>query len=558
MGLFKDFKQLATAFAQSKTSELLEKARTEPPKKNYIIDRKAIDSIETSEGMEAGYKDRNYGITFDILRQMSYRNSIVASIIQTRVLQVKKHCYPQPDKYSHGFRIKLRDDKEKSTPEDEKKIQQVETFILNTGGDEGRPEKFKMNFCEFLGRLTRDALTYDQVAIETILDKAGNLAYFLPVSAGSIRFAARSTQSLSIDLINQSPLATYNEEMAEREAQIRKEDKKRPDEDYKYVQVYQGQIIRGFFDDELLLEMVNPTNELLTNGYSIGPLEMAASIVSYHLLSEAHNKLFFVQGVSSKGLLNIKGEVNKMQLDAFRRQIHSQIVGTNNAHRLPIVAGENEVEWVDMGQMSNKDMEFNSWMEYLIKILCSLYSIDPQEINFDITRSAGPSLSESGSKSKTAAKESKDKGLQPLLKFFEGIINEKIIKKFDESLYLKYQFEFCGDDDNEDAETELDRIEREVKSYKTINEVRAERDLPPLKECGDIILDTNFIQVYSSFSQEAKDKAEKEMNANADDGQLGQFLTEGDKDAKAKKKDDKTKKSLGSNPKLIKVEYFEK
>ena len=63
-------------------------------------------------------------------------------------------------------------------------------------------------------------------------------------------------------------------------------------------------------------------------------------------------------------------------------------------------------------------MEYTSWMEYLIKLSCAIYSIDPTEIGWDISRgSSGGGLFEGSQEQRL--KHSKDKGLYPLLKFIQ-------------------------------------------------------------------------------------------------------------------------------------------
>lgn len=86
------------------------------------------------------------------------------------------------------------------------------------------------------------------------------------------------------------------------------------------------------------------------------------------------------QGSVAKGLLNLKGAIPEKQLRAFRRQWYQMVSGIENAWRTPITNAE-EVQWVDM-HTSNRDMEFSAWMDFLIKVVSSVYVMDPVEINF--------------------------------------------------------------------------------------------------------------------------------------------------------------------------------
>jgi hypothetical protein len=162
---------------------------------------------------------------------------------------------------------------------------------------------------------------------------------------------------------------------------------------------------------------------------------------------------------------------------------------------------------------NNREMEFGKWMEYCIKTICGVFQIDPIEIGFDISKQgSGQSGSSSGLGQGNQAERvmfSQDKGLRPLLVFISSLINDYIVWRIDPN----FEFEFVGL--NQDSEKDdLDRSIAQGKAFKTINEIRAEHDLEPLKavkdlktmDLGDIILDPSFIQVLTA--QSAPDPAE--------------------------------------------------
>ncbi len=575
MGLFKKFTEAAGTYFD----DYISKAKNSIKAREYELERKALDATDVQDALEVGYRERNFGISFEILRSMSMKDSIIAAIIQTRVAQIKNFAAPQADKYTPGFKIKLRSEEVEATPEDKENMEAIEEWLLNTG-DTPDERKLRMDFTDFLGVLTRDLLTYDQVSIELVRTLSGKLSYFLPVSAGSIRYAARRPDKNTV--VIESGFATYDKEIQQKEQFLKEKDQDRiNDEDYKYVQIYQGRIVRGFYEDELILKMMNPTNELDSNGYSIGPLEMAANVVSYHLFSEAHNKNFFIQGFAGSGIIHIESNISRTNLDAFRKQWKEQFTSVNNSFRTPILASSGKVNWIPLSQ-SNKDMEWSSWINYLIKLMTALFSIAPQEINFDISSNEKPTLSESGSKNANQFSESKYKGLKPILRFYESIINECLLKNYDQKLYETYKFEFVGD--VEDKDQELDRYEKEIKLFKTINEIRAENDLEEIQG-GDIILDTNYMQWYNSYSEEAQKKMSDQQSmfgfdmggGLGGDGPSGSGMDKpkidnqhpandlktqglgGEKKEMDEVVDKKTtKKSKFEKPNLLKIEWFRK
>lgn len=567
--------------------DTIEKSRRDLEENKKFIEPKAFSFEEQTDADDIGYRQRPSAITFEVLRQMSLRNVVIAAIIQTLVSYVKQHSKPQADKYSPGFKFIMRDNEAIPSDEDKSNISQLEHWLLNTGFTENRKPERQLSFNEFLTMITRDVLTYDQVAIETVAAQDGSLAYFLPVDSGSVYFATRQTlndESL-VTVLNEN-INAVNEEDRERVEQIKQRDSEKiKDEDYKYVQIFEGQIKRGFFEEELVFKMMNPVNDLNTHGYSIGPLEYLANIVSYHLYAEAHNRLFFVQGFASRGILHLEGEIPREQVDAFRRQWREQLSGTTNAWRTPIMAGGNKINWVPL-HVSNKDMEWTSWIEYLIKLMCALYGISPTEINFDIAKTHGhSSLGETGAKMNQVLKNSHNRGLKPLLSFLEDVINEKIIKRFNEEYYLKYKFTFCGLDAESKME-ELERQEKEGKVWKTFDEIRAEHDYPKLKEGGHIVGNSEYLQWYLSFSKEAKEKQQMiqdsqekmaqqkiGMGENKTDNKLGKQnpsdntsknsskkkINKPDEISKSYEKDNdnnELEKSFSNDPQLLRVEIY--
>lgn len=78
-------------------------------------------------------------------------------------------------------------------------------------------------------------------------------------------------------------------------------------------------------------------------------------------------------------MLRVKGAVNETALQQFKQQWQSMITGVMQSWKTPVV--NQDVEWIDL-QKNNRDMEYSSWMEYLIKIACAIFNIDPIEIGW--------------------------------------------------------------------------------------------------------------------------------------------------------------------------------
>jgi intein/homing endonuclease len=115
--------------------------------------------------------------------------------------------------------------------------------------------------------------------------------------------------------------------------------------------------------------------------------------------------------------------------NSFKRQWVAQVAGADNSWKTPITQSEG-IEWVNM-QMTNQDMQFNVWLEYLIKVCSAVFLIDPAEINFDLHGGVQQTpLFESSQEWKLKA--SRDRGLKPLLRFIANLINVHVIDRIDD------------------------------------------------------------------------------------------------------------------------------
>lgn len=455
--------------------------------------REATTIIDDPLGLAQsnGYKEKPYSLSFETLRKMSVRNTVIGAIIQTRINQVS--AFTQPARYTKdgvGFEIKLRDPKASPTDEQRHLASALESFIENCGYDYNPSRD---NFDAFTRKVVRDSLTYDQLAFEIVEDRVGRPAELYAVDAATIRAVAVEPEE-GDDYIRATTWDDPNRT--------------------KWVQVINGQVAAEYTGNQLAFGVRNPRTDLNVQPYGLSELEILIKQVTSHLWAEDYNSRYFSQGGTTKGILNMKGQnVSRTQLDAFRRQWAAQLAGTTGAWKTPVVSVEG-LEYINVSQ-SNREMEYEMWMNYLINICCAVYQIDPSEVNFPNRGGAGGTsgggLGDGGIEDRL--KNSRDKGLRPLLRFIESIINRYVIRRFTD----EFTFNFVG----LDGETERDRLEvanKQVKTFKTINEVRKENDLPPLSY-GDIVLDQTYVTYVTQKEQQMAQMEQQEPDqGDSDDG----------------------------------------
>ncbi len=435
------------------------------------------------------YKEKFISPSYGMFRKMG-QAPIINSIVGTRIEQVAAFSQFQSDKYSTGFVIRKKrryysEDEQKLTKQDKKIAGEITDFILNCGnintswhGD---------SFDDFLRKITKDSFELDQMTFEVVRNRKGLPVEFFATDGSTYRLA---------DSIDDNKQTNRAEEI----------------NGYypTYVQVIDGKIMSEFYPWELCFGIRNPQTNLRNHGYGHSELETLVSVVTWMLYSDAYNGKFFSQGSAPKGILKVMGNVNPNKLAEFRQQWQAMVSGVFNAWKVPILQSD-QMEWIDL-QKNNRDMEFSHWQEYLIKLTCAIYKIDPSEIGFPMQGSSDSKpLFEANNEAKL--KYSKDKGLKPTLKFIESKINKFIVNP----LNPEFEFIFVG----VDSETEEKEVELAIKEmkYKGLKEVRRSRGLSDTIDKDDIILDPAWIQLeqMTQFGSPESNDVVDEENPEDDD-----------------------------------------
>ena len=488
--------QLATQHVPAMVAQEVRKAWKQLPNVDPKRGAKSWFHDPLSLQYSLGYKDRRFSLTYDTLKRIATQLSVIAAIINTRSAQVAAFSQPYRWTKSLGYVIRHKDPEHSTTAAEVAFIKEMEAFVLQCGRSEPNPfARFpRDDFETFLRKIVRDTLTYDQVTFEVVPDRIGLPYEFLAVDAATIRIASddryvgvNTSYHQRNGFVPSMPMRFANLYEGHEYGNPQLVAGQQP---VSYVQIINGQIENVYSRRELAFGVRNPRTDIYVQQYGYGELEQLITIVTSHLWAEDYNRKFFSQGSTPKGLLNLKGDnYTAEMLEGFRRQWLAQAAGVENSWRTPIFQSEG-IEWIDLGK-SNAEMEFGKWIEYLIKVSCGVYLIDPAEINFDLHggQSQKP-LFESSQEWKLKA--SRDRGLKPLLKFIAKLINRHIIDPIDDHFTL----EFVGLDELSETEKHEMLVEQ-ISSYMTLNEARRTLDLPDLPG-GDIPLNPTYIQALQA------------------------------------------------------------
>ena len=410
----------------------------------------------------------------DVLKKFG-SNPILNSVILTRQNQVSMYC--QPARYSEkglGFQVRMRDFNKEPGRQQKEEIKRIEEFLLNTGKDRDIDRDSFQNFCR---KIVRDTYIFDQVNFEKIFNKKTNkLEKFIAVDPSTIFYGTNA------------------------KGEIIKGGQR-------YVQVIDKQVRAAFTSREMAMGIRNPRTDIGSSGYGLSEVEIAMRELIAFINTESFNDRFFSHGGTTRGVLQIKTGQQQSQraLQNFKREWKNSLSGINGSWQIPVVSAE-DINFVNMTPTAN-DMQFEKWLNFLINIIASLYGIDPAEIGFPNKGGAtgskgGNTLNESDPQKKL--QQSQNKGLQPLLRFIEDLINKHLVAEFGD----QYLLQFVGGDTKSEEE-KLDILTKEVSTFKTVNEARKEKGLEPI-EGGDIILKAEYIQGIGQDMNRERFEAEKE------------------------------------------------
>jgi hypothetical protein len=420
------------------------------------------DPFATLDSVGMGYRPNPSPTTYETLRQMTERNTLLGSIVQLRTHQMAAFCREQENQYSVGYLIRKRGvehRRKRLTASERDKAQKIRHFVENMGQ---APSLTRDGLEDAMKKMVRDSLTFDQVNMETVRTRGGDLYQTLVHDPATIRLADQSR-------VNPRGIPLTEQEEKTRSV---------------YAQVLNGSIVKEFTARELSWGIRNPRSNVRVGRYGLPEPQMLVQIVTAHLWAEEWNRKAFSQGSTIKGVFNIKGNIDRIKYEAFRRQWMAQVGGITNAWKTPFVNSDG-IEFVPM-QLSNTEMGYNLWIEYLIKIACAIYLVDPSEINFDLRGGSQGNQPAFMTGNEAQQKMSKDRGLRPLLTFFANLINRNIVWQIDPTL----EFAFIGLDAKSEAEN-IELRQKQGQTHYTINELRALDDMDPLDN-GNVIMNPTY------------------------------------------------------------------
>ncbi len=396
------------------------------------------------------------------LRRVSKKAWIINLCITNVQKKITPFLKPSTNRNLRGFVIhKKGEDVVKAAGEESAERKIIETFLLNTGFTLDPDRDGFISYCK---KIIRDLLEIDQTATEIGYTRGGVPCAFWAVDGATIEkvlpYQENPYNIRHIQLINGIPQAYYPE-------------------------------------GHLVFDCHNPRSDVRFSFYGYSAVEQAIDLVTGMINAFTYNAGFFTENKLPKGMLLLDGNVSQETVEQMEDYLCDIMSGSPaNQWRVPIIPSgtgssgtSNTIQWVSLAG-TNREMEFQGWLDFLTSAVVSLFGCSMEELGLHSSKSQ-PLFERNTIPEIEAAK---SLVLGDTLSFLQSYLNKIIDIAFPE-----YELEFTGYE-RDDPQAVLDIAKGELESYKTLNEVRAEKGLPRLEAdwANECPANPQFVQLYQA------------------------------------------------------------
>lgn len=413
----------------------------------------------------------HYGrmITYRILRRVSEKAWILNLCISNLIKKVRPFLKPSTEENTRGFRITAEAAKERSsgmTAAEKKQAKALEDFLLHTGDIQDPLREDDLD--KYVSKIIRDICQLDQIACELQRKQNGELCAFWAVDPATIEIALPLSEEAT---------------------------------GIKYVQVIDNIPYAYYPREGMIFDCMNPRTDIERAGYGYSVVEQAIDLITSSINTFMFNAGFFIENKLPRGLLLLNGDADSDEVETIEEYIVNIMSGPPSSQwRIPIIpagktggAGNRQLEWVNL-QGTNKEMEFQAWFDLQLSGIVGLFGFSMEDLGLHSQKSA-PLI---GGNTSPKIETSKSLVLGDILSFLQKHFNRILADK-----NPAYRFEFIGYEKN-DVKLILDLDKGEIESYKTIDEKRKEKGLPPFNEkWSKVPLNAQAVQMYQSEQEGA-------------------------------------------------------
>jgi phage portal protein BeeE len=227
----------------------------------------------------------------------------------------------------------------------------------------------------------------------------------------------------------------------------------------------------AFKNEDLVYIMANPRTYSVMG---LSPLETLKQTVDAEILGSQYNTRQ-VTNAAPDGMLDLGEGARPEKVEEFKSYWLAEVAGRG---AMAFIGGTKGAKFVPF-RGSNRDMQYREWLDYLVRKICAVYLISPQDLGltFDINRST----------SETQMEMTEDQGLRPLLALVQDYFTREIV--WDDSLggpdnNLAFRFTRLNIKESM-SKANINKLALAGMPYKTVNEARQDEGRAPIGEVND-------------------------------------------------------------------------
>jgi hypothetical protein len=347
-------------------------------------------------GLYEGLEDirKATGMTLEILRNLGQMH-VCRVIIDKRVEQMQRYAHPSHKRGQPGFKIVKRDDTERETPGDRRRMEKISEAVQRGGlwrqrERDGQWGVFSYddyerawNFPDVMGALTRDSLSMDAACVwinpTENPEREAPYVYFRPIDASLVQ---RALQPLPKTAQPEGE-GVYTPYKPKIRPQVAAE--------YAYVSP-EGKVLMDLPWTDAGYLIRNRRTTWWTVDYGFSELESALEIIAGLFTAIRYNVDFFTDSHIPPALLVGSGNFSVQMLQDFLSTLVAQVGGgPGRWHKLPALFGDadSKMQVLQLRNGQREDMMWQNWLVFLINLLSAMYSVAGEEINFQAFLSRG-------------------------------------------------------------------------------------------------------------------------------------------------------------------------
>lgn len=409
--------------------------------------------------VEQGVKIRPlYRIAQEELRNISYSTSLIGAIHQMVSDDVSLYCNYLEDP---GFKFKLKDPKAKMRPELEPQFDELGKFIMLMGNKSVQDWRDRERLHAVLEMATRDTLAIDSIAYFKTYNQLQKLI--------DIRYLDPAT------ILRVDPRKGF-----------------RGDRKITHVQMIRNRVEETFEAGRIVYRHKNNLSDIRMRGFGFSPIEQCLIEIMSLLFTVKHNADKFNSRNPPKILISTEGNVSQQDQERLEVEWENSYYGSRDSFKIPFMFGTGKMQVHNLDV--SDDFEYDKYLQIVASFIMSAHGVDAAQLGLKLNQTAAISEPSMDGRQNFA----RDRMHGAMMGFHQDCLNE-IIDPSDE---LDYRLVFSGVK-TEDQSKKADLADKQFKTYKSMDMLLKEQDLPTMIEEAEEYFKLGI------FSEEEKKKYAK-------------------------------------------------